>query len=601
MNISTNSKLNHIKLPVSLDSSNFLCADFETTPIKKGIQRFLWGGITNGIDFYYTDNVEIFIDSLHKMNNKIIYFHNLIYDFRFMFDYFFNNNFDVELVTTKSGNLLKALILSKSKFKNHRKILFDFRDSYALLPSPLKDITESLNIHYLKAEININNIENLSRKEVINYLMHDVASLYESLINFQSFFNLNKLNLTIGSITFTNWKNKYDINKFKMNHSLYNFFKSSMYGGRCEVFNMTGFNLYYYDVNSLYPHVMTKYKYPVCNYGNKSCCEGIDYEIMDNEPVNKLFIAEVENIVIPELDIPPLPVKFNEHTIFPCGKISNGIYNSIDLELLKRMGGNYDFIRGVVWNESDYIFSDYIDNLYKLKVESKKEGNTFNYYVSKILMNALYGKFGQSNDFAKIRKIPDELLSDLLNDDSCNIFDTDYDKFFKIIKHSSRSIHNHISSFILSYARTELYEHILNIQNKGGKMYYCDTDSLITDIIIDYDKYKLGLLDLEYKNFIGYFALPKLYALKLSDNKVLIKGKGLEVKELSFNAIKQFVENSVSIRNVSTRISKVNSIMRGFKKPQECYELDRNIDFDVSRFKRVFSGYESKPIEVNIK
>lgn len=600
MNLLINSDLSCIKLPIPLKSSNFLCADFETTRIEKGIQRFLWGGFTNGLNFYYTNDVNVFINSLHKMDNKIIYFHNLIYDFRFMFNYFFDNNFDVELITTQSGNLLKAVILSKTKIKNHRRVLFDFRDSYALLPSSLKDVSKSLNIHYLKTKININEIENLSEKEVINYLQNDVASLYEALINFQNLFMLNKLNLTIGSITFSNWKKIYNINKFKMKHSLYDFFKKSMYGGRCEVFNMVGYNLYYYDVNSLYPHVMTKYKYPVCNGGHKSCCEGVDYKLIDKKSENKLYIAEVKNINIPSLNIPPLPVRFNNHTIFPSGKIKNGIYNSVDLDLLKRMGGSYDFVKGIEWKETDFIFNNYIDNLYKLKVKSKKEGNTLNYYTSKLLMNALYGKFGQSNEYVKIRKIPDELLNDLLKDNSCNVYDTDFNEFYRVLKKSTKPIQNHISSFILSYARTELYEHMLNIENKGGKIYYCDTDSIISDIVVDYDKYKLGYLDLEHKNFIGYFALPKLYALKLSNDKVLIKGKGLEVERLSFDMIKDFVEKSIAIKNISTRISKINSIMRGFKEPQECYELDRNIEFNVSTFKRVFNGYESKPIEVDV-
>ena len=45
-------------------------------------------------------------------------------------------------------------------------------------------------------------------------------------------------------------------------YKTYDYIKKTYQGGRTEVFKHFGANLYYYDVNSLYPYVMSKYKYP---------------------------------------------------------------------------------------------------------------------------------------------------------------------------------------------------------------------------------------------------------------------------------------------------------------------------------------------------
>ena len=60
----------------------------------------------------------------------------------------------------------------------------------------------------------------------------------------------------------------------------------------------------------------------------------------------------------------------------------------------------------------------------------------------------------------------------------------------------------------------------------GGKVYYCDTDSIITDVRLPCSD-KLGDLKLEYEFEEGIFLMPKVYFLKLYDNeevKIRIKG-----------------------------------------------------------------------------
>lgn len=52
-------------------------------------------------------------------------------------------------------------------------------------------------------------------------------------------------------------------------------------------------------------------------------------------------------------------------------------------------------LRGYLFDK-DYVFTDYVNFLYKLKAESEK--GTPNYMISKLLLNSLYGKFGTDPD-----------------------------------------------------------------------------------------------------------------------------------------------------------------------------------------------------------
>lgn len=71
----------------------------------------------------------------------------------------------------------------------------------------------------------------------------------------------------------------------------------------------------------------------------------------------------------------------------------------------------------------------------------------------------------------------------------------------------------------------------LNILNLGGKLYYSDTDSIVTDKelpapLISTDK--LGLLKLEHVLLQGIFISNKIYYLLNTKWKFIIKAKGMD-------------------------------------------------------------------------
>lgn len=95
--------------------------------------------------------------------------------------------------------------------------------------------------------------------------------------------------------------------------SLYNDIKQAYYGGITEVYKPYGYNLYYYDVNSLYPYVALQ-DMPglVCSkllYYTKDC---------DINDLFGFFYCHVESPVNSYLGL--LPVRDKSGINFPVGK-----------------------------------------------------------------------------------------------------------------------------------------------------------------------------------------------------------------------------------------------------------------------------------------
>jgi len=98
----------------------------------------------------------------------------------------------------------------------------------------------------------------------------------------------------------------------------------------------------------------------------------------------------------------------------------------------------------------------------------------------------------------------------------------------------------------------------LDILNKGGYIYYTDTDSIVTDIPLDESLIgpNLGQFKLEYEIKKGYFISAKTYCLVLKDNLLIVNmvksdilNKGGHIYSIDTNSIVTdipFDENLIS-------------------------------------------------------
>jgi len=155
--------------------------------------------------------------------------------------------------------------------------------------------------------------------------------------------------------------------------------------------------------------------------------------------------------------------------------------------------------------ESEFIFTDYVDSLYNIKVNSSK--NSARYAISKLLLNTLYGRFGMNPDMMKHTILSHEDALNYYNKyDVASVITLNTGK--ELISYNSKDSCNNddnslttlnisipISAAITAYARMIMTEYKQNYN-----IYYTDTDSIFMDKPLNPDLVgnELGQMKLEH-------------------------------------------------------------------------------------------------------
>ncbi|EAW14651.1 uncharacterized protein ACLA_056740, partial [Aspergillus clavatus NRRL 1] len=87
-----------------------------------------------------------------------------------------------------------------------------------------------------------------------------------------------------------------------------------------------------------------------------------------------------------------------------------------------------------------------------------------------------------------------------------------------------------ISAAITAYGRIHINKLKLNVLNKGGKIYYSDTDSLVINIKLNKDKIsnnEIGKLKFEHLVDRGVYINSKVYYLIDKDGNYISRAKGV--------------------------------------------------------------------------
>ena len=340
---------------------------------------------------------------------------------------------------------------------------------------------------------------------------------------------------TIAATAMSLFKNKYigDNQYYVHDKKLLREQFKAYYGGRVEVFKRGRIKEthYYYDFNSLYPSVMRDNVFPDPN------------SVRENTLNNIMYIERYEGIshvdvYCPEtLNIPLLPCKYDNKLLFPTGSFS-GWYTNV--ELRKAMSLGYvirKVYKNIYFKEKCCPFRGYVDELYGQRMNYKSNNNDSMQFIVKILMNSLYGKFGQ-----KFWDMDNWVRADISHEDLMNYsFKERYGDFFRV-KSSKENPANFCfpiwACYVTAYARIKLYDVI----SKCDPV-YCDTDSIVTT-----KKYvssaELGELKVEYVIKEGLFVRPKFYGIITDDGEEYVKVKGLGSR-LTFKAFNKLVDDGM--------------------------------------------------------
>jgi hypothetical protein len=159
-------------------------------------------------------------------------------------------------------------------------------------------------------------------------------------------------------------------------------------------------DIIYGDVNSLYPTVMSySIDMPTGFYMGPLPIEKIrEVETQFKKEGVDCQLAGVFHCLVDSkgyVEHPLIRTKLkNGQNLWTYGKQETVITNQT-LKYLIYAGYDVSILGGVLWDKSGNYLKDYIQHIYKLRVEAKKEGKTAKSNTLKLLMNSLYGKFAQ--------------------------------------------------------------------------------------------------------------------------------------------------------------------------------------------------------------
>ncbi len=408
--------------------------------------------------------------------------------------------------------------------KDHRNIIF--LDTLNYWPTSLVKIGEALNLPKLDFPASFDD-----QATADAYCKRDCEIIYKAVTVWSDFIvneDLGKYAYTAAGQAMSSYLHRFCHHPIYIhtNDAALVIERKAYSGGRSEPFRIGKFDgpWHQYDVNSMYPFVMAGNNYPT----------KLRYHCM-SASVNRLRRALDEYKLIADVtlwaDEPVYPVKFNHKLIFPVGRI-RACLSTPELQYAFEHG---HIIKCHSFNAYDSapLFTKYVDYFYGRRLQAKQDNNLILSNQYKLLLNSLYGKFGQRGEVYEECGRAGDLSAEVweeIDADSGEVIK--YRKFGGLIQEKTREIESYnsfpaIAAHVTSYARMYLLS-LIKRCNKGNTA-YTDTDCLVVNnkgkVALDklIDQTKLGKLKYEgtYKSITIYG--PKDY--EFGDN---VKHKGVK-------------------------------------------------------------------------
>jgi hypothetical protein len=448
-----------------------------------------------------------------------------------------------------------------------------FLDSYKLIPTSLDKAAKSFGLPgKLKHDLHLHEND----PGWIDYNKQDCVELYNVVERFHHYVETvlgGEVGITAPSTSIKLLRRKYLNAPIPRSEDTHEFVRASYFGGRVEVFKRAGEGLSYFDINSSYPACMLE---PMPG-GHAAWWEG---EPPKRFKERRIGFAEVEVTVPEDLVIPPLPMRGNKDNGLPDGKLVfptghlRGIWEWSELQLAMEVGCTIDVWHKSVWYEQVSLFEGFVTDLYKYRNKNHEDYDEGLAGVVKIMLNSCYGKFGQKTLRKKIYRHDDpELPEDAVPATG----EPNSPIWYAEEETDAAYIMPQIAARVTALGRVKLYRYMMEAQKAGGNVYYCDTDSIITDVREGIETTtELGGLKDEYPeqsgNLSGRFLGPKLYLLTDdSTNFERVAAKGLQ------NRSRNVFEDFASGKTITMeRLEKVGTLAReGFSRGPRVRKIPR--------------------------
>lgn len=367
-------------------------ADFETEGLGG---KFICGGIvgmeTNEVQLFYS--IATFFDLIFQEDSKgnlgysSIYFHNLEYDGRYLVDELVKRKISFDII----NRCQRLMIIKIGKFS--------FIDSYALLMDSLSNLSRVFTPEYEKKKLDLNEVTfDPDNAQHMEYLTYDCLSLKHVVIRCRELiydtFGVNA-RYTTSSTALRAWQTTLNATLFRLSDDKDEFIRKAYSGGLVYVSKVDVFTeIDVFDFNSMYPSVMRDHKYPYGNayYTSKFQGQGFYHVYVVATKARFLFLNGYDK-------------QGKKHArmkgVFEAW-ITDGEYI-----LALEIGYQVMILDGLVFEHSDYLFKDFVNQCESLRLQHGKDSVGT---IVKYIQNSLYGKFGTKKEREQISYSSEEIL-----------------------------------------------------------------------------------------------------------------------------------------------------------------------------------------------
>ena len=461
------------------------------------------------------------INSLAMRYNSITLFaHNAGYDLQLSnaFVELDNLGWRVDTIYDDNGNTYVEWR------KGHRVIRAV--DSFFILRGSIAELGQLLGI----GKLNMPGDEE-SDDAWVSYCARDVLILAASIYNWLRFIrehDLGSFRYTLAGQALQAFRHRFMSEKIyaTRDEEVLNLELQAYRGGRSEAFligEVKGMKLYKLDVNSMYPYVMAAFPHPVSALW-----------ILERPSVSKLrYLSRNAWLLVDayvDTSEPAYGVRRNGKLVFPVGRF-RAILCGEEVRYALAHGHIRKAERAVVY-KAGKPFTNYVNYFYELRQEAKAIGDVVLERNCKLMLNALYGKFGQKG---RKEEVIGEGEDFGYGYDSLVFSDAGHKGILRRLGHIAIASYEDgvawyafpaLAASITAAARMYLWSLI----KRAGRshVYYCDTDSLIVDKVglkrlrPFLSDHQLGLLKLEQT--ASYLRINTVKDYELGDEK---KSKGV--------------------------------------------------------------------------
>ena len=501
------------------NNKNFCTWDIETTARQDGVcipyaVGLCWNSKTK--QFWGLDCMDQFIrfliDNGSEFKHTTFYAHNGgKFDNNFLLQALVKYDKDIHIGgnTELNGRWLNLTLLSDS-FKK-----INFRDSCTFFTDSLDNVCKDFKVKHQKLIETVKHCDVLPsnfldfKDKMSKYLDNDVLGLYEALEMFNELiWNASKrswidkktgktvtrgvnicdcyTNATLAKkIFYLNYYGSHPV--YQLNKGIDSYIRDSYFGGRVESSfegEISG-KLYYRDFTSLYPSQMTGYLpcgkpiftngcdiNPRAFYGFIRCTVKSTEKGFDHKPLHA--VKGKNGLFFPHIKDPREMTLFSEE--LKLG-LKSGLYE-------------YEILDGYKFERMP-LMKKFINDFYKIKEQAEEDGNDVLRSIAKVVINSSYGFWGlrtNDRDGVTISRVP--LFEKSLSEGKL-ISVGKVGQYYIQRELSDIPITNinvGIAAAITSLGRMRLWNIMSDIEELGGTIHYCDTDSIITDYNIEESK-----------------------------------------------------------------------------------------------------------------